>query len=461
MKLIRMKKKTVILILGLTFILISGFIITSRAIYNSRFKTNYNAPADRKEAWIQDLTHFQKNYYKVCKSFSIDSIYKSNQIIDSIKENIDSFSDNKIKLLISHCVSMADDAHTAVYFRNFRRIPLRLYLFDDGLYVIRAKKGFEQFLGKKVVAICDKSVDELIETLDYYKSGNKSWIENLSSYFLASPDFYEAANLSTTSDSIKYEFADKKDSLSSYLYPIENTDQSDEYSSWRDLSPISTIKTDTVDWKHVLNGLSLPLYLSYLNDEYHVEYLGSLHTMYIQFNASSNSDGFNRAIQNCFDSNNVQHLIIDLRFNGGGDYTKLAAFSKTISEKINGKIYVITGKVTFSAGICIAARLKYFSKGRAIIIGQNSGDRLQFWAEGRQFPLPNSKIVARAVYGFHDWKNDNFELFKTHWINLFFGVAVKDLTPDIPVQLTFKDYCKGIDKTMIEITTLHNTQYSQ
>jgi len=45
-----MKKKTVILILGLTFILISGFIITSRAIYNSRFKTNYNAPADRKEA---------------------------------------------------------------------------------------------------------------------------------------------------------------------------------------------------------------------------------------------------------------------------------------------------------------------------------------------------------------------------------------------------------------------------
>ena len=106
MKLIRMKKKTVILILGLTFILISGFIITSRAIYNSRFKTNYNAPADRKEAWIQDLTHFQKNYYKVCKSFSVDSIYKSNQIIDSIKENIDSFSDNKIKLLISHCVSM-------------------------------------------------------------------------------------------------------------------------------------------------------------------------------------------------------------------------------------------------------------------------------------------------------------------------------------------------------------------
>jgi hypothetical protein len=184
-----MRKKTIILILVFVLILISGFMITSRAIYNSRFKSDYIDPTDRKEAWIQDLNHFQKNYYKVCKSFPVDSIYKSNQIIDSIKENIGSFSDTKIKLLISHCVSMADDAHTAVYFRNFRRIPLRLYLFDDGLYVIKAKKGFEQFLGKKVVAICDKSIDELIEILDYYKSGNKSWIENESSYFLASPDF--------------------------------------------------------------------------------------------------------------------------------------------------------------------------------------------------------------------------------------------------------------------------------
>lgn len=456
-----MKRKTIILILGLAIILISGFIITSRVIYNSRFKSNYNAPVDRKEAWLQDLTHFQKNYYKVCKSFPVDSIYKSNKIIDSIKETIDSVSDNKIKLLLSHCVSMADDARTTVYFRNFRRIPLRLYLFDDGLYVIKAKKGFEQFLGEKVVTICDKSIDELIEILDYYKSGNKSWIENESSYFLASPDFFEAANLSPTADSIKYEFSDINDSFSSYLYPIENIDKSDEYSAWRDLSPISNIKTDTMNWEHVLNDTLLPLYLSYPNNDYHVDYLDTLHAMYIQINTSNNSEGFNRAIKNCLDSNNVQHLIIDFRFNGGGDYTKLAAFSKTIPQKVKGKIFIIIGKATFSAGICIAARLKYFSKGRAVIIGQNSGDGLQFWAEGRQFSLPNSKIVARAVYGYHDWENDNFELFKTHWINLFFGVAAKDLTPDAPVKFLFKDYYEGIDKTIIEITTLHNTQYSQ
>jgi hypothetical protein len=179
-----------------------------------------------------------------------------------------------------------------------------------------------------------------------------------------------------------------------------------------------------------------------------------LKALYIQLNVSTNSKGFNQAINDCFGSNDVQHAIIDLRFNSGGDYTKLAAFTKAIPQRVKGKILIITGKATFSAGICIAARLKYFSKGRAVVIGQESGDRLQFWAEGRQFPFPNSKIVARAVNGFHDWENNDFELFKTHCINLFLGVAVNDLTPDIPVPMTFSDYFNRIDQSMTEITAL-------
>ena len=47
----------------------------------------------------------------------------------------------------------------------------------------------------------------------------------------------------------------------------------------------------------------------------------------------------------------------------------------------------------------------------------------------------------------------------------FLGAAceldAKDLTPDAPIKLLFEDYYKGIDKTMIKITTLHNTRYSQ
>jgi hypothetical protein len=82
-----MKKKTILSISAVILILAVGLIITSRMIYNNRFKANYKIHADRKEAWIRDLNHFQNNYYKVCKSFPVDSIDKSNQLIDSIKEH--------------------------------------------------------------------------------------------------------------------------------------------------------------------------------------------------------------------------------------------------------------------------------------------------------------------------------------------------------------------------------------
>jgi hypothetical protein len=145
-----------------------GVLILQKIIVNSRFNSHFDNPENRNEAWSQDLSHFQENYFRVCKSFPKDSMFKANQIIDSIKQNIGRFSDNKIQLLISMCVSMADDAHTSVYFGKFKRIPLRLYLFDDGLYVIKAKKGYEQYLGFRVNKICNKTIDELIDILDIY-----------------------------------------------------------------------------------------------------------------------------------------------------------------------------------------------------------------------------------------------------------------------------------------------------
>jgi len=78
-----------------------GFIVFQKIITNSRFKSDFHKPENRNEAWRQDLTHFQDNYSKVCKSFPKDSVYKANQIIDSIKQNIDRYSDSKIQLLIS------------------------------------------------------------------------------------------------------------------------------------------------------------------------------------------------------------------------------------------------------------------------------------------------------------------------------------------------------------------------
>jgi hypothetical protein len=445
----RSARKKIRLVIALLMISVAGIFIIRELLYNARFSASYGKPADRQEAWMQDLDHFQRNYYDVCKSFPEDSIAAANRIIDSIKQNIATFSDARIQLLLSRCVSMAEDGHTRVFFGNYRRIPLRLYLFDDGLYVVKAKPGYEKFLGLKVTRIANRTIDELVRQVDRYMPGNKSWIEYKSSFFLASPDFLEASNIVTSSDSVSYQFINDGDTLTQYFQAQPVSDETNEYTSWRDLSKLSYASSDTT-WRHVLNAKPLPLYLSNPDTSAVGYYIDPPGTLYLQINTCAAIDNLKEYAFRVMDSIVVQNVIVDLRFNDGGDYTQLIGFTSDLPEKFRGKghIYLISGKATFSAGICSLARLKYYSGSKALIVGQPAGDGLQFWAEGKQFRLPNSGLRIRATNGHHDWENNDYKPFKTFWLNLFLGVAARDITPDEHVPQNFQDYINGHDKVM-------------
>ncbi len=446
-----MRNTTKIGIMALLLFVISGLIIVPELITEFRLYPYYPKPTTRKEAWIQDLTHFRNNFYFVCKSFPKDSIPRSNQMIDSIIQHIDSLSDKKIKLLLSHCVSMANDAHTTVYFGNLRQVPLRLYSFSDGLHVIQARKDYSHLLGKKVTAIGDRTIDELITTLQYYKSGNNAWIENIAPYFHSSPDYFEATNITQTSDSLKFTFTEECGEFSVWLYPEKERTSSNEYSSSRNLSPKPPQQIDSVEWTHVLSAIQPPLYLSQPDDNYQLHHIDSLHTLYLQINHCSSLKGLASQIRTRVAQLNIKDIIVDLRFNGGGDYISLADLTRQIPEIIRGRIFIITGKATFSAAICTAARLKYYANGRALIVGQQAGDNLQFWSEGKIFSLPNSNISIRAVDNYQDFKNNRFIPFITPWLSILYGVAIDHLNPDIPANLTYSDYSKGIDPSLSQI----------
>src|SRR5437867_9535868 len=53
-------------------------------------------------------------------------------------------------------------------------------------------------------------------------------------------------------------------------------------------------------------------------------------------------------------------LIVDLRFNSGGDDTLTSTFTKALPAALppDGRIFILTSANTFSAGIATAARLR-------------------------------------------------------------------------------------------------------
>jgi hypothetical protein len=147
-----------------------------------------------------------------------------------------------------------------------------------------------------------------------------------------------------------------------------------------------------------------------------------------------------------------QWMVLDLRFNSGGDYTQTLGFTKQLPDLLakDGKLWLLTGNDTFSAAIVTLARAKYFTGSRAHIVGEKIGDHDVFWGEtGKPFVLRNSGLGISYATGMHDWVHGCHDVTKCFWLNFIFGVAAGDLSPERELKWRFADFLQGKD-TVIE-----------
>ena len=87
-----------------------------------------------------------------------------------------------------------------------------------------------------------------------------------------------------------------------------------------------------------------------------------------------------------------KNLVLDLRFDVGGNIDETRDLARIIATNVRGRIYVLMGPYIFFAGIVMAAATKHDGGERVIIVGNNVSDRLRWWSEGEKsvsakFPL--------------------------------------------------------------------------
>jgi hypothetical protein len=136
-------------------------------------------------------------------------------------------------------------------------------------------------------------------------------------------------------------------------------------------------------------------------------------------------------------------LVIDLRFNTGGNLDLFNDLMTRLQQEAAGRpVYVITGRATFSAGLYHAAQWKQW--GKATFIGEPVGDRLDYWSEGGNINLPNSKIAIHFADSFHRYSHKEYPDRKPYFEEL----SIDSLAPDDPVRPSFVDYAAGRDPAM-------------
>ena len=341
---------------------------------------------------------------------------------------------------------------------ELRRYPIRVWWFADGLYVVRTTPEYTELLGAKIFRIGGRTVENLRQAVDPLFAGNGSWHTYMSAYSLTSPDVLIGLGLIGADGGAEIEFRNRLGKNGRRrLEPLALRRSDQPIESWWDLCP--TRPRDDGSWVSALSasGHRLPLYLQNTERQYWSRYLAQGRLFYIQFNRASNAPTgesvaeFGKRVLEEIQTAVVDKIVVDLRFNTGGDLTigrpfieRLAAFAKERKTRM----YVITGRATFSAGLFHALQLR--QEANATLVGEGVGDQLDFWSEGGNVLTPNSRLSLHYADRFHSMSSVVRPEFRQYLVTDT-DLSVTKATPDIIVKMSARDYFAGRDPAL-EVT---------
>ena len=430
---------------------------------------NYDPPASEAEARRQDADYLS-TLTKYDRAFSDSARESFAAHIAEIEAAAEELSSAQFYLGIAEAVALADNGHTNVSIypqhTDFKTIGARLYRFRDGVFIVSAAPDKAAYLGQRVIAIDGAPIEALISDLGRYRGGNEAWRDLHSLYIIESPELFAASGHGTSAEALELTLESNAGALENVRFEGLLPDDPEGMgwrSAWHSLIPTGATK-GFEGWRHVSSegdAEQLPRYL--VNPSEPLSYALDEGGLYIRalpgFRAGDQSiqQAYNAMLADHQDES-LDYLVVDFRLHDGGDYTKSMAFAKSApkSVKPDGKVYLITGPNTFSAGIVTLAMLKYYSGERATVIGEQMGDREQFWAErGSRFSLPNSGYSINYATGYHDWETGCKGEKYCYTMNVKHEVPAGSLATQTEIGQTFESYRRGEDVVLDWIAARH------
>lgn len=423
-------------------------------------QANVPAAVSQRDRNLQDLAHLRR-LPEVERSFTAQTRAAFDQAIAAIEPRAGDLDRAGLAMAVAKAVALADNGHTNVLGlagdHGFNAVPIRLGWFADGLFVIAADEDRRSLLAGRVLSMNGRAIAALVEALRSYVGGPANLAREFVPNLLISPELLHAAGLAEAANGSTFEIrlADGRVAFIELAAQAATRAPATRF-SWPkgNLGP-----SQPSGWRHVLDGVVLPTYLTRLDANYWHNYPTS-DLLYVQINrvADQGTAGVTKYLSDLLDETvrkPVRNAIVDLRFNPGGDYTLTADFARRLPEFLpsTGKLFILTSANTFSAAISTAARLKYFAGTHAILVGEAMGDRSQFWGEGGLTLLPNAKIAVRYTTAFHDWEHGcGLSQIRTCFLlNYAYGVPAGPLQPTVTIAPSFADYAAGKDPVMAEV----------
>ncbi len=394
--------------------------------------TALNVPTDRINGWKYDIAFWldqvRKQHY----------VYKSKPLplallkaADDLSRNIPNYSDERMLFEMQRLAAYVGDGHTYVLPLAAARvpgsvIPIRFYLFSDGLFVIDANPGYEQWIGSKLISIGRTSSATILERMKPAISADNPFMYKwIGPPFLNLRGVIEAAADGITADSIPVTLRDRN-----------GRDHAVKFAS---VPPPPMRGVPKLLASKLPGAPPAPIWLQRIEKNFWMSPLSD-GSLYVQFNAVLNEEGHTLAqagaeLKTELMGKRPTRVILDVRHNNGGNSYLYPPIIDALLEweaaVPSGKLYVLTGRNTFSAAQNFIAQLD--RRTRAVFVGEPSSSKPNFVGEENNMTLPWSGAIISISSRFHE----NIPGDTRQWIE-----------PDVKVELSSSDYFANRDPVL-------------
>jgi peptidase S41-like protein len=335
--------------------------------------------------------------------------------LDKIKDSADKYDIDQLLIQLLKVNAMIGDEHTLILYESRDIFPFGCYWFDEGIFIVGSDAANKSLLKSRIIAINDLPISEVVDRFSALAPDkNTASIRYYVASSLSDPFLLHGLQITTSRTDVTYTMVNSGGDTVK-IKPVA-TDRRQTKIKWMDDDFLRYSRKGSFWYKYEDSGQYIYFkYASCLDDREHP-------FRYVE-----------KSLVEAIETKNPTKIIIDLRDNRGG-YTKLLQpFINSLARSdLNkkGRIYVLLGRKTFSAGIIAAVTLK--KQTYATLIGEETSGSTTFFAGVKYFQLPATRLTMQ--YSTNYWATDE----------KYDG----SLRPDLLIPEKFADYVAGTDAAL-------------
>lgn len=379
----------------------------------------------RDEGWRRDVDFLYSELKRVNPDYrDLPFPAEVTRRYEELKRNVPKLTDEEIFVGMERMLAPLHQGHVALWAPPGNRyLPVRLYAFPEGIFIVEASDEHKDLVGSRVITLGNMPAEEALRRLSEILSvdGDMQYLWGVSR--LAETAYLKGLGATSSVDSVSLTVEPPGGSRRTVT-----------------LATLATAPAERQDKLVAPRGVTPPLFLRNLAQTHWETALPEHDALYVQVNNLLDEEGetlaeFGRRLWTVLDKTRPKNLILDLRHNNGGTtqlYPELLRTLIAFSRISGNQVYALIGRRSFSATGNFVTDLERLTD--PIFVGEASSECCNLYGDPIRVILPYSKTQG--------------ELTAVKWNLSTPSDRRREMSPEVPVQLTAKAYFAGQDPAM-------------